>query len=309
MVIASRTNVSVITPSSLRLFPMTTSLVPLANFADLWGVTANTVSRRLSYLNIKPMRHGNFRFITEKEFEKADALHRHIQSGWPMSAFVFQDAQALAKKNYDATYSSHNSFNFAKTDNKKIPKGLRWAILERDGHKCQSCGATNCLEIDHIIPRSKGGETINSNLQVLCGDCNRGKGASMPSELQQGVSLKDLELKWSISRNALKERAKFLRIQLIQVSSTLTVWPKNQIELGDQLHKYVVVHKTFYGFQGRKDTAQFNLKLDADLIAKFKTCAYARGSEIGLDQHQSVNRAMCEAMEWYIDAMPEQWLA
>jgi hypothetical protein len=60
-----------------------------------------------------------------------------------------------------------------------ITLNLRWAILERDGHKCRSCGATvddgARLEIDHIKPFSKGGLTTPGNLQVLCYDCNAGK--------------------------------------------------------------------------------------------------------------------------------------
>lgn len=31
------------------------------------------------------------------------------------------------------------------------------------------------LEVDHIIPVSKGGKTVMTNLQALCWDCNRGK--------------------------------------------------------------------------------------------------------------------------------------
>jgi 5-methylcytosine-specific restriction endonuclease McrA len=88
---------------------------------------------------------------------------------------------------------------------KTIPKTLRYKILERDGFKCCACGATNCLEIDHIIPRSKGGATVEQNLQVLCADCNRGKGTKIPqNHPEQGIPIRDLEKKWNLSRNGLR---------------------------------------------------------------------------------------------------------
>jgi hypothetical protein len=51
----------------------------------------------------------------------------------------------------------------------------RYAILKRDDFKCCSCGNKEYLEIDHIIPVSKGGKNEEENLQTLCYYCNRGK--------------------------------------------------------------------------------------------------------------------------------------
>jgi hypothetical protein len=48
------------------------------------------------------------------------------------------------------------------------------------------------LEADHIIPVSKGGETIMTNLQTLCKKCNRKKGASLPNG-QQANSQREVE--------------------------------------------------------------------------------------------------------------------
>jgi 5-methylcytosine-specific restriction endonuclease McrA len=60
-------------------------------------------------------------------------------------------------------------------------KRLRWSIFQRDGHKCTCCGKTARegakLEVDHIIPVSKGGTNNPKNLRTLCQDCNRGKAA------------------------------------------------------------------------------------------------------------------------------------
>src|SRR5688572_15317832 len=58
---------------------------------------------------------------------------------------------------------------------------LRFGIMKRDKFKCVLCGRSPAkypaleLEIDHIIPWSKGGETVKENLQTLCSECNNGK--------------------------------------------------------------------------------------------------------------------------------------
>ncbi len=58
---------------------------------------------------------------------------------------------------------------------------LRFKVLQRDRFRCCACGASPSvtpgvvLEIDHIKPWSKGGETVLENLQTLCLACNQGK--------------------------------------------------------------------------------------------------------------------------------------
>lgn len=45
------------------------------------------------------------------------------------------------------------------------------------GNKCLRCGSrTRKLTKDHVIPRAQGGPNVLSNLQPLCGPCNRAKG-------------------------------------------------------------------------------------------------------------------------------------
>lgn len=58
-----------------------------------------------------------------------------------------------------------------------IPKALRSAVYERDGHTCLHCGATDSLTLDHILPYSLGGPDSLDNLQTLCRSCNSRKGA------------------------------------------------------------------------------------------------------------------------------------
>ena len=51
-------------------------------------------------------------------------------------------------------------------------KPSRSMIYKRDGNKCQYCGATKDLTIDHIHPRSLGGPDTWENLVTACSSCN-----------------------------------------------------------------------------------------------------------------------------------------
>ena len=60
-----------------------------------------------------------------------------------------------------------------------IPDDVKHLVWQRDGGACRSCGATLELQFDHVIPVSMGGASTPENLQILCGPCNRRKGASL----------------------------------------------------------------------------------------------------------------------------------
>lgn len=60
-----------------------------------------------------------------------------------------------------------------------IPREMRRAVFERDGGKCAQCGSGFDLQYDHVLPVALGGATTMENLQLLCGDCNREKGADV----------------------------------------------------------------------------------------------------------------------------------
>ena len=52
---------------------------------------------------------------------------------------------------------------------------IRERILRRDQRTCQRCGLEGDT-VDHIIPRTLGGDDSDSNLQCLCRTCNYSKG-------------------------------------------------------------------------------------------------------------------------------------
>ena len=58
----------------------------------------------------------------------------------------------------------------------RISSAKRFAIYARDGHACVYCGAADRLSLDHVIPRSKGGEDTPENLVTACQPCNSSKG-------------------------------------------------------------------------------------------------------------------------------------
>ena len=72
--------------------------------------------------------------------------------------------------------------NHTKHKTKRDPSDrLKVQVLMRDGNRCRICGVEcsgglHNIHFDHIVPWSKGGETVLDNLQVLCSACNEAKG-------------------------------------------------------------------------------------------------------------------------------------
>ena len=62
-----------------------------------------------------------------------------------------------------------------------IPVSRR-GVLRRDGSRCAYCGAS-ATTIDHIVPRSRGGEDTWENLVACCLRCNNVKGDRTPMEM------------------------------------------------------------------------------------------------------------------------------
>jgi hypothetical protein len=117
---------------------------------------------------------------------------------FPVYSFQYVSAggNSFMKNDIQFDISNLNRFIAYLNDNIKFKKSiagqralmtsaLRTKIKNRDSHTCQMCNlSTNdeknlLLEIDHIIPLSKGGFTVESNLQTLCWRCNRTKGSKI----------------------------------------------------------------------------------------------------------------------------------
>ena len=71
----------------------------------------------------------------------------------------------------------------------KVPRSIkrkisRRALFARDGWKCVYCGTTNGrLTLDHVVPRSRGGDSVWENVVTSCAPCNLKKGNRLPHEV------------------------------------------------------------------------------------------------------------------------------
>jgi 5-methylcytosine-specific restriction endonuclease McrA len=92
----------------------------------------------------------------------------------------------------------------------------RRTILARDFYTCQYCNqqfGKASLTIDHVVPRSRGGETRWDNVVTACGPCNRRKGDRTPEEA--GMPLQRQP-----------RRPRYLALTLLEESSAHQAWDK-----------------------------------------------------------------------------------
>ena len=100
-------------------------------------------------------------------------------------------AELISSKDSKKVYSIRTALPFPtivrlrvyiKVPYKKIVLS-RKNILRRDNHKCTYCQRADLqLTIDHIVPKSKGGDDTWENLVTACVKCNNKKGDRSPEE-------------------------------------------------------------------------------------------------------------------------------
>lgn len=102
---------------------------------------------------------------------------------------------------------------------KRSVRFSRYNIFLRDKNTCQYCGKTlprNQLNIDHVVPRSRGGMSTWDNVVCSCLKCNCKKGGRTPEEAGMRLRAKPAKPKWTprmgfrTAASAYREWAPFL---------------------------------------------------------------------------------------------------
>lgn len=99
----------------------------------------------------------------------------------PITQIVYEEGQFDTRKLWDSKVTDYRQGPGSGHENRKK------AILWRDKYRCQYCGvdcieASLVAEIDHVIPKSRGGTWAYQNLVCACRICNREKGNRTASE-------------------------------------------------------------------------------------------------------------------------------
>jgi 5-methylcytosine-specific restriction endonuclease McrA len=82
---------------------------------------------------------------------------------------------------------------------RKEVKFTRHNVFERDKNTCQYCGnhfERSDLNIDHVLPRDRGGQTTWENVVCSCITCNTRKGNRLPHEARMQLLRKPKRPKW-----------------------------------------------------------------------------------------------------------------
>lgn len=151
---------------------------------------------------------------------------------------------------------------------KNLSKSVRFEVFKRDSFKCQYCGKSApdvVLEVDHIIPVSKGGDNDISNLITACFDCNRGKRDKKLTD-KQSIKLQKEELD---KLNARREQIEMIAEWRKELLNLMNESIDKIVEIINQ-EFYLDLNLTDYGrknFSKRIKKYGFEETLESSLIA------------------------------------------
>lgn len=138
-----------------------------------------------TYSTKKFKRMENRVFNSQIHRKKDFLINLNIEVNYQSSGGKVNESR-YGKYSFDALVNIYNEWQNGnkyevtkKIERKIMNDNIRYNVLKRDNYTCQICGIKAKdgakLHVDHIIPVSKGGKTVMSNLQTLCDRCNIGK--------------------------------------------------------------------------------------------------------------------------------------
>ena len=159
-----------------------------------------------------------------------------------------------------------------KQDNKRknIPNKLRFEVFKRDSFTCQYCGqsAPNVvLEVDHLLPVSKGGDNDILNLITSCWTCNNGKSNIL---LTDNTMLE----KQKAQLDELNEK----RLQL----EMMIEWRESLNNLDDDIAQKIA---DYFGNQANCDVNETGLKKIKQWTKKFTYQQILEAVELSVNQY------------------------
>ena len=124
-------------------------------------------------IHLEEGQFANYSFQTWQEISELRADFKQPHEDWIRAVgFEIQVPRVIRLLMYDRLPKQHLHLN-------------RRNVLARDEHTCQYCGRhypTHQLSLDHVVPRSRGGETTWENVVCACLGCNIQKGGRTPHE-------------------------------------------------------------------------------------------------------------------------------
>jgi 5-methylcytosine-specific restriction endonuclease McrA len=124
-------------------------------------------------IHVEDGQYANYDFESWREISELRSQFKTPDDDWIRSVnFEIQVPRVVRLLYYDRLPKQTIRFN-------------RRNIFARDTNRCQYCGKkfpTSELSLDHVIPRSRGGETSWENVVCSCVKCNVRKGGRTPHE-------------------------------------------------------------------------------------------------------------------------------
>jgi 5-methylcytosine-specific restriction endonuclease McrA len=129
-------------------------------------------------IHIEDGQYANYNFESWREISELKASFKEPHEDWIRSVnFEIQVPRVIRLLFYDRLPKQTIRFN-------------RRNIFARDNNRCQYCGRkfpTSELSLDHVVPRSRGGDTSWENVVCSCVKCNVKKGGRTPQEAHMAL--------------------------------------------------------------------------------------------------------------------------